>query len=529
MKSIFTKTLSLIIFWIICNQNVLAQNTAPVVTNVDFNMRNDGSKIVDITYDVNDVDGQAMTITIAASSDGGATWNLPITQVTGAVGSGITNGTGKTIVWNAGAEIPNFYSATVQIRISADDGIVQCGSQITYAGKTYNTVQIGNQCWLRENLDVGTFVISTATGSQMPIHSDMSDNGLIEKYCYQNDPNNCDLYGGLYDWKEAMQYTTTPGAQGICPPNWHIPTREDLHRLVSSVGNDGNSLKEVGQGNGGGTGTNTSGFSALMSGFRDPWGSFYEGGSSFHFWSTTPSPFWDAYKMNLSAGISTIYIDYNYWENYGMSVRCIYSPPVSCPDTITYLGKTYTTVLIQSQCWLKENLNVGTKIDGNQNQTNNSIVEKYCYNDQESNCDSYGGLYQWNEAMQYASIEPGINEVVQGICPEGWHIPNKTELETLESGLGNDGNALKALGQGTGSGAGTNTSGFSALLVGTRHYIYGFSGLLTKTQFWSSYSLQGDNAIEMKLDAWLGSIDLGTDNMAHGYSIRCLKNSAYWK
>ncbi|HRI47051.1 MAG TPA: FISUMP domain-containing protein [Ignavibacteriaceae bacterium] len=517
---ILTHTKRVITMVVIMCGLLFAQNTAPVVSNVDFNMRNDGSNIVDITYDVNDVDGQTMTVTIAASSDGGATWNLPITQVTGAVGSGITNGTGKAIVWNAGAEIPNFYSATVQIRITADDGVFPCGSQITYAGKTYTTVKIGNQCWLRENLDVGTMI----QGIQQ-----QTNNNVIEKYCYQNDPNNCDLYGGLYDWKEAMQYTTTAIAQGICPPNWRIPTREDLHRLVSSVGNDGNSLKEVGQGIGGGTGTNTSGFSALMSGYRGQFGGFSEVGSSFHFWSTTPSPFGDAYKMNLSYNTSSIYIDYNYGENYGMSVRCIYSPPVSCPDTITYLGKTYTTVLIQSQCWLKENLNVGTKIDGNQNQTNNSIVEKYCYNDQESNCDSYGGLYQWNEAMQYASIEPGINEVVQGICPEGWHIPNKTELETLESGLGNDGNALKALGQGTGSGAGTNTSGFSALLVGTRHYIYGFSGLLTKTQFWSSYSLQGDNAIEMKLDAWLGSIDLGTDNMAHGYSIRCLKNSAYWK
>lgn len=87
---------------------LFAQNTPPVVTNVDFNMRNDGSKIVDITYDVYDAQGQTMTVTIAASSDGGATWNLPITQVAGAVGSGITNGTGKTIVWNAGAEIPNF-------------------------------------------------------------------------------------------------------------------------------------------------------------------------------------------------------------------------------------------------------------------------------------------------------------------------------------------------------------------------------------------------------------------------------------
>lgn len=126
---------------------LFAQNTPPVVTNVDFNMRNDGSKIVDITYDVYDAQGQTMTVTIAASSDGGVTWNLPITQVSGEVGSGITNGTGKTIAWNAGAEIPNFYSATVQIRITADNGVFNAcaGSPtVTYAGKIYETFGIRN-------------------------------------------------------------------------------------------------------------------------------------------------------------------------------------------------------------------------------------------------------------------------------------------------------------------------------------------------------------------------------------------------
>jgi hypothetical protein len=101
----------------------IAQYNPPVVTNVDFNMRTDGSRIVDITYNVNDADGNSMTITVKASSDDGVTWNLSINNVTGDIGSGIISGNGKTIVWNAGAEHPNFSSQTVKIKIIAEDGI----------------------------------------------------------------------------------------------------------------------------------------------------------------------------------------------------------------------------------------------------------------------------------------------------------------------------------------------------------------------------------------------------------------------
>src|ERR1035437_7497296 len=129
-----------------------------------------------------------------------------------------------------------------------------------------------------------------------------------------------------------------------------------------------------------------------------------------------------------------------------------------CPNvaTVVYEGKTYNTVAIGDQCWLKENLDVGTQVNGSLEQTNNGTIEKYCYNNDPANCTTYGGLYQWNEAMQYVTT-PGT----KGICPTGWHIPTYAELQTLATTVSNDGNALKAVGQGTGSGAGTNTSGFS--------------------------------------------------------------------
>ena len=130
----------------------------------------------------------------------------------------------------------------------------------------------------------------------------------------------------------------------------------------------------------------------------------------------------------------------------------------SCPATVTYAGRIYNTVLVGTQCWLKENLDIGTRIDGSQNQTNNGMIEKYCYADNPLNCDTYGGLYQWDEAMQYVTTQGA-----QGICPPGWHIPTLAEFQTLSSAVSGDGNALKRQDQGSGSGQGTNTSGFFVL------------------------------------------------------------------
>ncbi|TAL80457.1 MAG: hypothetical protein EPN88_01205, partial [Bacteroidetes bacterium] len=192
-----------------------------------------------------------------------------------------------------------------------------------------------------------------------------------------------------------------------------------------------------------------------------------------------------------------------------------------CPGTptVTYQGKTYNTVQIGNQCWLKENLDVGIRINGSINQTNNSTIEKYCYGDNPSNCTTYGGMYQWNEAMQYVTT-PGT----KGICPTGWHIPTLAEFQTLSTAVNNDGNALKAIGQGSGSGAGTNTSGFSALLAGSRDYGGYFGSLGTNSDFWSSTETNVTYAYDMYLLNNDSYIKFKYYNKDYGFSVRCLKD-----
>ncbi len=89
-------------------------------------------------------------------------------------------------------------------------------------------------------------------------------------------------------------------------------------------------------------------------------------------------------------------------------------------------GNIYNTIKIGGQCWMAENLNIGTRIDGSNDQSDNSTLEKYCYNDSEDSCNLYGALYQWDEIMQYSASSS------QGICPDGWHVPTDAEWCILE-------------------------------------------------------------------------------------------------
>ena len=79
----------------------------PEVTNFQVAQKKDGSKRIDITYDIADPDGDSLTVLLKSSSDGGLTWNVKAISVTGDVGQGILPGKGKSIVWDAGKDIPD--------------------------------------------------------------------------------------------------------------------------------------------------------------------------------------------------------------------------------------------------------------------------------------------------------------------------------------------------------------------------------------------------------------------------------------
>ncbi|MBP6979376.1 MAG: FISUMP domain-containing protein [Bacteroidales bacterium] len=202
---------------------------------------------------------------------------------------------------------------------------------VEYEGQVYNTIQIFSQCWLKENLNVGVMI----QGSE-----EMTNNDTIEKYCYDNQPDSCAKYGGLYQWNEMMQYTTQQGVQGICPPGWHLPTDEEWKVLEGAVdsqygigdntwddwgwrGSDaGTNLKTTSGWYENGNGTDLFGFSGLPGGYRYYGGFFVIVGDYGGWWTSAEYDggyAWDRYLYYDAPEV----FRYVYYEGYGFSGRCL--------------------------------------------------------------------------------------------------------------------------------------------------------------------------------------------------------------
>ncbi|MFH0736849.1 MAG: FISUMP domain-containing protein [bacterium] len=198
----------------------------------------------------------------------------------------------------------------LQMQISCPD--IQT---IEYGGKTYHTVQIGNQCWLKENLDIGKFVLA----STVPVN----DN-ILDKFCFNDDTLNCNNYGGLYRWHEAMKYTgIKEGNTGICPEGWHIPKQSEITELRTIIGESANPLVDERYINA----TNTSRFSALLGGIIKN-GNSLVNGTMTDFWMST-NKYLQINKYNNNYFFKELVAE----TEDGFSVRCINGalPPVPTP------------------------------------------------------------------------------------------------------------------------------------------------------------------------------------------------------
>lgn len=533
--------------------------------------------------------------------------------------------------------------------------------EVTYGNRTYYTVKIGNQCWLRENLNIGARIDGA---------SHMTNNGIIQKHCYEDDPANCITYGGLYEWGEAMNYqngaTDTSSwnpvpsgpVQGICPNGWHIPTLGEWSELSLHLGDDsisGTKMKETGTEHWGwpNTGaTNSSLFTGLPSGYG--WEYYYDYQEIYgYFWTASEYSPTKAFDRTLCFLYKTLDMLPNY-KLLAMPVRCLkdtvtpafpsiftmaasniqintataggniitsggaevtargicwstnpypgLSDPhsvngtgtgiftgnlvnlqpltqyyvrayatniagtaygdqkvfitgntpggVPCPGipTVSYGGMTYHTVQIGSQCWLQENLNIGTRIEGYYSQLNNGIIEKYCPENLESNCTLYGGLYQWGEVVQYLNgasnitdWDPVPSQPVTGLCPSGWHIPTDAEWCTLAKTLDNtfdcnetDSNPWKIAGMLREAGTArwnypnpgaTNSSGFTAVGAGMRYVSTEIINLGYEAEFWTSTTAPENNTEIWYMLYWYDKLIHGPFGYRPlGLSVRCIKD-----
>jgi len=181
-------------------------------------------------------------------------------------------------------------------------------------GQTYQTVTLGDQTWLAQDLNYE------------------ADNS----WCYKDDPANCEIYGRLYDWEAAMT---------ACPAGWHLGSDEDWSTLVKYLDPKadpnadfaesdvaGGMMKATGTKEDG-TGlwrrpntaaTNSSGFSALPSGTRFETGSFNMQGQHVMFWTSTEYDANHAWTRMLDYGQSGSFRDNTaITKAYGIAVRCV--------------------------------------------------------------------------------------------------------------------------------------------------------------------------------------------------------------
>jgi len=224
-------------------------------------------------------------------------------------------------------------TATVTVTVNT----FTCGtSTVTYDGVTYNTVQIGNQCWFKENLRTTKYNDGTSI-------TNVTDNATWTSTtsgaycCYSNNTSNCTTYGALYNW-----YAVNTGK--LCPSGWHVPSDAEWTTLTnylsanstywcgSNSSNIAKSLASTTSWNSSTTtcavgnnlsANNSTGFSALPGGYRSGSdGSFNHLGDIGCWWSSTEndgSDAWDRYLSYNNANVGR----YNYIKRNGFSVRCL--------------------------------------------------------------------------------------------------------------------------------------------------------------------------------------------------------------
>jgi len=220
-------------------------------------------------------------------------------------------------------------------------------------GNIYNTVQIGTQCWMKDNLRVskyrdGSLVPLDESGGAIgsEIGQTWSSKIVGARTVYGHDAKNYTIYGYLYNWVAAVD------SKGLCPLGWHVPADQEWTILTNNLGGEigvGGKMKSQGLEywtipNTGAS--NESGFTTLPSGYRNHDGLFSGIGYGNFFWSTTEYNNANAWYLGLSSANFYVYRYYRF-KKIGASVRCLKDTTsiVSIPKLIT---NTITTITANS-------------------------------------------------------------------------------------------------------------------------------------------------------------------------------------
>jgi uncharacterized protein (TIGR02145 family) len=293
------------------------------------------------------VTSSAATLNATITATGGAAvtatgfkyaTNALLTSPTDVAGSGTTSPftaaltglTASTQYWAVGYAtnaLGTSYGDTITFTTSAPP--FACGtSTVTYDGHNYTTVQIGSQCWFKENLrndhyrdatsipgNLDDATWTTTTSGAQTVYGEGSS---YVSSGSSDEAANLATYGRLYNW-----YAVNTGM--LCPTGWHVPTDAEWTTLETALGGlsvAGTALKVSSSNTPAWDGNNSSGFSALPGGIRaNGNGYFYDQGNYGSWWSSSPNGA-GAWNRYLASGSSNVF-RYDYYTRNGFSVRCV--------------------------------------------------------------------------------------------------------------------------------------------------------------------------------------------------------------
>jgi uncharacterized protein (TIGR02145 family) len=222
---------------------------------------------------------------------------------------------------------PDLYECKLNINPNG----IYLKTPVSYGGKSYEAVLIGEQVWMAENLNYAV------EGSKCGNGSILSDNNT----------STCDTYGRLYNWATAMGFASSCNSSrcsnqigtkhgGICPAGWHIPSDAEWTALTDYVDSSKAATKlKAASGWSSGNGTDEYGFSALPGGSGGSSGSFVDVGNGCQWWSATEFAANYAYNRYTGYGSVLVYRDYRDKSNNLYSVRCAQDKNETSPSPQT--------------------------------------------------------------------------------------------------------------------------------------------------------------------------------------------------
>ena len=199
-------------------------------------------------------------------------------------------------------------------------------------------------------------------------------------------------------------------------------------------------------------------------------------------------------------------------------------------------GLTYKTIKIDEQTWMAQNLNYADS-----SKTPSLLGKSWCFDNDPKNCDVGGRLYTWAAAIDSVSLAAnkenplecgyekicGLSGRIQGICPNGWHLPDSTEWEILFAKVGGQsvaGMYLKSKVGWHNNGNGLDLYGFSALPTGCMLYTGNFYDDGLNAYFWSSSERKEKYAYESYLYYEDDKAGMWGDAKRFAKSVRCVKD-----